>query len=287
MHQRIKALLFACLIFVAASPAIASSYQKGTVLVVVSAANAIPLREGTLHKTGIFLGELTEAADAMLAAGYKLVFASPGGKAPTIDLDSLRLIYWRGSEAKLARAKAAYKTLLANGLKHPLALEDLARDFTKLGEFDALFVPGGHGPLVDLMYKNMLTSKDANSDMGRILYYFHATKKPTGLLCHAPATLVTAPVINGHWIYEGYKVTAISRTTEFVNEDVPGLRVIDGHVGEYPSEILKNAGANYVFEKIPFIPFVVEDRELLTGQDPFAAGLMGKRFVEKLNREVK
>ena len=257
---------------------------KGKVLVIVSAANAIPLREGGAHKTGVFLGELTEPADAMLDAGYELVFASPGGIVPTIDEDSKRGQYWRFSKKRLTHAKAVLAKLTALGLQNPQKLEDLASNVdVNLVGFIAVFTPGGHGPLVDLYYKNMFESGELNEDMGKVLEYFHRTGKPTGLICHAPATLAAAPKVDGKWIYEGYKVTAISRLLEFMNEDVPLMRVIDGHVGEYPDEILRRAGAHYVYNPIPMIPNVVEDRELMTGQDPFSAALMGKRFVEKLD----
>jgi putative intracellular protease/amidase len=255
---------------------------RGKVLVVLSAANSIPLVEGRAHPTGIFLGEIAEPVDAMIKAGYELVYASPNGAKPTIDQDSLRGIYWDSKE-ELARAKAVYTSVAAENFSKLASLEELAAHPEQLEQFDAMFVPGGHGPLVDLLYKNIFVSKELNTSMGRVLEYFHNAKKPTGLICHAPAALAAAPVVNGHWIYEGYKVTAISRITEFFNENVPGFKVIDGHVGLYPSDILREAGAKYVYRKTPFVPYVVEDRELMTGQDPFSAKLMAKRFVEKLD----
>lgn len=261
--------------------------MQGKVLVILSAANSIPLREGGTHATGIFLGELTEPAEAMLNAGYELTFASPNGIAPTVDPDSYRLIYWKGSKKKLNHNKKVYSSLEAKGLSAPISLEKLAVDGGKLNEFDALFVPGGHGPLVDLYFENMFTSKNLSLSMGVILKHFHEKKKPTGLICHSPTVLAAAPKINGRWIYEGYKMTAISRLTEWINEDLPGMRVVKGHVGVYPSDVLKQAGAKFVYQKIPMLPYVTEDRELMTGQDPFSAALMAKRFVKKLNAYMK
>lgn len=261
--------------------------RSGKILVIVSAANSIPLLTGGTHQTGIFLGELTEPAEAMIKAGYELTFASPNGAVPTIDPDSYRLIYWRGSKAKLEHGKKVYTILENHGLKNPLNLEILAADSVKLSEFDGLFIPGGHGPLVDLYYENMFTSKNLSLSMGVILKHFHEKKKPTGLICHSPTVLAAAPRVNGRWIYEGYKMTAISRFTEWINENLPGMRVMKGKVGVYPSDVLREAGARFVYQKIPMIPYVTEDRELMTGQDPFSAALMAKRFVKKLNDYMK
>ena len=261
--------------------------RAGKILVILSAANSIPLRGGGTHKTGIFLGELTEPAEAMMKAGYELVFASPNGAAPTVDPDSYRLIYWRGSKAKLAHHKKVYSILESKGLSQPLNLEKLAADGHVLNEFVGLFIPGGHGPLVDLYYEDMFKSKNLSLSMGTILKHFHEKKKPTGLICHSPTVLAVAPKVNGRWIYEGYKVTAIPRFSEWINESLPGMRVINGKVGVYPSDVLKEAGANFVYKMIPMIPYVTEDRELMTGQDPFSATLMAKRFVKKLNDYLK
>lgn len=263
---------------------LAEPSNSGKVLVVLSAANSIPLVEGGIHPTGLFLGELAEPAEAMLLAGYQLVFASPKGMAPTIDSDSLRSIYWGYSKKRLDHAKEVYSKLVESGLNSPIPLEDLAGDVSNLDQFDAIFVPGGHGPLVDLYFKNMFEGSELNNDMGKILEFFHNNSRPTGLLCHAPAALAAAPFVDGKWIYSGYKITAISRASEWFNEDFIFTRVIQGHVGVYPSDVLKAAGANYVYTKVPMAPFVAEDRELMTGQDPFAAKLMGIRFVQNLNR---
>ena len=89
------------------------------VLVVVSAADRIPLREGGEEPTGTYLGELTEPTDAMLEAGFELRFATPGGKVPTIDKTSYSLMYWNLSRAKLDAAKRSYKRLLETWAREP------------------------------------------------------------------------------------------------------------------------------------------------------------------------
>ena len=79
-------------------------------------------------------------------------------------------------------------------------------------------------------------------------------------------------------------MTTITMVSEFFAEDLIFVKAVDGHLKEYPTEILKQAGAILEQNPIPMIPKVVEDRELITGQDPYSAKSFGKKFVEKINR---
>lgn len=257
------------------------------ILVIVSTASEIPLREGGTHETGIFLGELTEPVEAMHEAGFQLTFASPGGKEPIIDKHSYNLMYWGFSKQRVNRAQAFYESLRQNELAHPLVLEELAEDPGQLAQFDGLFIPGGHAPMVDLLHRNHLEDETPNEQMGRILQFFHDSQRPTGLICHAPAVLAAAPNVNGKWIYEGYRMTAITMLSEFLMEDTPLMKVIPGHLKKYPTQVLQEAGAILEQTNIPMRAKVVEDRELITGQDPYSAEQFGKRFVEKINSFVK
>ena len=261
---------------------------QGQVLILLSGADSIPLREGGEHPTGHFLGEVTEPLDALLKAGHQLTFTSPSGKSPTIDKNSFQLLYWGLSETNLNHAKDVYQHLVDLGIETPISLEEFVTDQPqldqpKLEQFDALFVPGGHSPMVDLPHEDFFLSDEKNTHVGELLYFFHRTQRPTGLICHAPAVLAAAPVINGEWIYSGYKMTAITMLSEYLAEDFFLIKVVDGHLKEYPTGILKNAGAQLEQSFIPMVPKVVEDRELLTGQDPYSAKLFGRKFIEKLD----
>ncbi len=289
-NSRISKLILAfSLVFSLSSAALAQAEPaiKGRVLVVVSSATELPLKEGMSYPVGVFLGELAEPAEAMLKAGYQLTFISPHGKAPGVDQDSLKKRYFGFSNKRMNRARAVWDDLLTKGLSNPLVLEEVAGDEYFLSQFDALFIPGGHGPLVDLYRRNAPSDMSINTDMGKILLYFHTQNRPTGLICHAPVALAAAPKVDGEWIYKGYKITGVSRITDFLNEDFPFTKVFPGHENEYLQNILIEAGANYKKNIVPGVPYTVEDRELLTGQDPFAAELMAKDFVKKLNRYME
>lgn len=254
------------------------------VLVVVSAANRIPLREGGTHDVGVYLGELTEPAGAMLDAGFELTFASPGGVPPTIDPTSYQLRVWGLSRRRLAAAEATLDRLAGLGLSTPLPMEEIAHRTDRLDRYDAVFVPGGHAPMVDLLCKDAFVDDRRNDDFGALVRFFHDKGRTTGLICHAPAALAAAPKVDGRWIYEGYRMTCFTQPGERMAEDVPLLRFIDGHLREYPTEVLKRAGAVIEQSMIPMRSKVVEDRELLTGQDPFAAREFGERLVDKIRR---
>ena len=138
------------------------------------------------------------------------------------------------------------------GFRSPVALRDLTDD--QLAEFDAVFAPGGHGPMVDL---------PENADVRRLLGILHDRKAVIASLCHGPALLLAAPErVDGQWLFEGYRLTS------YTDEEEDQNRI--GRLGMpwYLDAALKNAGA--VFDDAPFAwaSHVVVDRNLITGQNP-------------------
>ena len=232
-----------------------------SVLIVVSAAQTLTLREGVEHPTGFFLNELSEPLAHLLAAGYAVEFASPGGRPPQVDAHSVTFLAGDARDRALA-------LIAAQPLDSPHALEDLSE--AQLRRFVGVFIPGGHAPMQDL---------HADPALGRVLAHFHAAGKPTAALCHGPAALLSAPRVDGQWIYAGYRMTGFPRYTERALELFGAL---DGHMPFYLDEALTQAGAAYTTTFPPVIPRVIRDRELLTGQDPYAADRLGARFVHML-----
>jgi putative intracellular protease/amidase len=266
-----------------AVPTKSDCMKKAKILVYVSSATAVPFREGGQHAVGVFLGELTEPLEPMLEAGHELVFVSPDGRPPHIDQNSFRLLYWSFSRAKLRRAQRFYEERLKPlGIETPLRLSDVLAQ--PLDAYDSLFIPGGHAPMTDVLYKNWLEGTELNVETGQLLRHFNEQKKPTALICHAPSALAAAPDVNGKWIYDGYAMTCVSMLSERLIEDVPPFKVMSGHIPDYPERILRRKGARMQQFLIPMIPHVVEDRELITGQDPYAAVSLGKKWLNKLNR---
>ncbi|MET8777036.1 DJ-1/PfpI family protein [Nocardia sp. NPDC004654] len=251
-------------------------------LVVVSAADRIPLREGGSEPTGTYLGELVEPTDAMLAAGFRLSFATPGGKIPTIDGTSCSLMYFGMSRRARDAALTSYTRLLELGLAEPADLADLAASPRDLAGFDAVFVPGGHAPLVDLLYRDAFTDDSRNEDFSALLRYFHDHDRPTALICHAPAALAAAPKVDGRWIYDGYRMTCFKTVVDTMLSVVPVARRFRGHLAVDPTELLRECGARVEQTRLPMGSKIVDDRELLTGQDPYSAKALGAAFVAKV-----
>ncbi|MBM7368087.1 DJ-1/PfpI family protein [Gordonia hydrophobica] len=166
------------------------------------------------------------------------------------------------SDERLARLQAI------DGFRSPVALSSLSD--ADLAEFDAVFVPGGHGPMVDLA---------DNADVGRLLGILHEKRAPITALCHAPAMLLSAPErADGQWLFEGYRLTA------FTNEEEEQNKI--GRIGMpwLLASALQNAGAVYDDAPFAWASHVVVDRNLITGQNPNSADATADALLKALDR---
>lgn len=248
--------------------------RPAKVLVVVSAADFIWVQEkdtGRVRKTpaGYFLSELGFPLARLLETGSEITFATPGGAVPTMDRvsDSPSLLYY-----KSASEYRALRELVTSqpGMQHPRALEDITDE--ALAGFDALFIPGGHAPMTDL---------SKSPAMARVLLHFHGKGKPTASLCHGPAAFLSAKPFP----YAGYRMTALSDNEEQFQEF---MNVYDTNVRLtwYVEGGLDAAGASYERNLIKFTSRVVNDRELVTGQNPQSARALGTAFAAKVTAYV-
>ena len=152
------------------------------------------------------------------------------------------------------------------GFHNPVALSDLSDE--QLAAFDAVFAPGGHGPMVDLA---------DNPDVARLLVALHRRGAPIAALCHGPALLLSAPErADGQWLFDGYRMTCFTDEEEDQTEA--------GRLGMawYLDTALKNAGA--VFDDGPsaWASHVVVDRNLITGQNPGSTEATADAFIKML-----
>ena len=264
------------------------------VLVVLSAATSLRVYDAKTgaeesYPTGYFLRELSDPLAAMLAAGYSVDYATPGGVAPVLDEQGNRSVWFKWPPSQVFSATARRDRALEligsqEGLKAPMKLTELRED--ELNSYVGLYVPGGHAPMMDLVN---------HPEMGRVLRHFHEAKKPTGLICHAPVAMLSTHAdiaslgidelqgaafpSQGSWIYSGYRVTAASDRSEWFLERfgyIQGLRV-----PYYVAGTIEAAGTRLKQNPIPGGPKVVRDRELITGQNPFfllgnGGGLRGR-----------
>ncbi len=259
--------------------------SASNVLVVLSDSATLDLKDGKVFATGFYLNELLQPVKMLLDAGHSITFATPNGRVPTVDKTSIDKMYFNNDEVVLE----TYKHLL-DQLK--LTVPDqspvisLARvEQIGYAHFDAVYIPGGHAPMQDLLHSRSL---------GRLLMDFHAQGKTTALVCHGPIALLstlpdaqnftrqlqTAKPVNASadWIYAGYKMTVISNKEE---EAAKGL-LNGGEMKFYPQTALEKAGGLYSSNSENWTPNVVVDRELITGQNPASATEVGKVLLGRL-----
>lgn len=254
---------------------------KGEVLVLLSSETELPLQNGKTFPSGYYLNEFGVPADALLRAGYQLTIVTPKGNQPKPDQRSIDPLYFGGSTDEMRRIQGVAAELTAPGKIKPLA-EVMKSD---LDAYAAVFIPGGHAPLIDL---------SNNPEVGVLLRHFHARGKPTAAICHGPITLLAAQddprgyeqalVKNSqpqatNWIYNGYRMTIFSDPEEKVFEDT----LKGDKLRFYPAKAMAQAGGQMKFSEA-WQPNVVVDRELITGQNPFSDHALAAALIEALNK---
>ena len=275
--------VLASLIFVAGSQmAVAEN-----ILVVMSDKDQLKLKGTDVYQTGFYLNELMQPVKLFLDAGHELTFVTPKGLAPSMDKVSDNAMFFGGNEQALKEHKALLVSLkLVDRAESPVIslsrVEQIGYD-----HFDAIYVPGGHAPMNDLL-------KD--KQMGTLLTYFHNNQKVTALVCHGPiALLSTLPnaqqfsdSLNAgkttekpqDWIYNGYKMTVFSNDEEEAGKGWLG----GGEMKFYPQTALELAGGEYSQSSEVWHPNVVIDRELITGQNPASAVNVAQEILSRFDK---
>lgn len=206
-------------------------------------------------ETGFWLEELAAPYYVFQDAGAEVTLASPKGGQPPLDPKSSEPEF----QTELTRRFTADEAAKAR-------LADTARlDGVRQEDFDAVFYPGGHGPLWDL-------AEDAHSI--RLLDSFAAAGKPIALVCHAPGVLrhVKGP--------DGEALVASRNVTGFTNseEEAVGLTSVVPFLVE---DELKALGG--LFSKgADWAAYVVQDGRLITGQNPASSGPASRKLLEAL-----
>ena len=233
-----------------------SSRLMAKVLFVVTGTSFWTLKDGTRHPTGYWAEEFAAPYSAISAAGHEIVVATPGGVVPYVDVMSLRPSM-AGSEDIALEQEEILRS--AEELRRPIELAN-----ARLEDYDAVYYPGGHGPMEDLWQ---------DADSGRLITAALASGKPLAIVCHAPAAIL-ATRRNGETPFAGYQVTAFTND----EEDAVGLRAVAKWTVE--DELVK-LGVDFVRGKV-WEPFTVVDRNLFTGQNPASAAPLAKELLKAL-----
>ncbi|GAB2798178.1 type 1 glutamine amidotransferase domain-containing protein [Streptomyces chlorus] len=227
------------------------------VLFVVTGATYLVLKDGTRYATGYWAEEFAQPYKAITEAGHEVVVATPNGVTPTVDMMSLRPAMAGGEEGAL-ELEAIIRS--AEVMRRPIKLSDV-----RLQDYDAVYLPGGHGPMQDL---------SVDADAGRILTGQLASGKPLAIVCHAPASML-ATRIHGESPFKGYRVTG------FTNEEEEAVGLADKAQWLLEDELKEKVGVEYSRGEV-WKPYMVEDRNLITGQNPHSAEVLAERLLKTL-----
>lgn len=224
------------------------------VLIVLTSHNKLG---DTGHDTGFWLEEFATPYYIFKDANVDLTLASPEGGQPPLDPKSDAPDFQTESTERF-KGDSDAQADLANTLK----LSDVSPE-----EFDAVFYPGGHGPLWDL-------AEDRNSIA--LIENMYASGKPVAAVCHAPAVLRHTRTAEGLPLIQGKSVTGFSNSEE---EAVQLSNVVPFLL----EDELSAKGAKY--SKLDdWQDYAITDGNLITGQNPASSGSVAKAVLEALNK---
>jgi putative intracellular protease/amidase len=209
----------------------------------------------TGKKTGFWIEEFAAPYYVFLDAGASITIASPKGGQPPIDPSSDTLENQTSAVIRFKADKSLQKILSETHLLSTLSSND----------YDAIFYPGGHGPLWDLYN---------DGDSINLIGDFWSSKKPVVAVCHAPAVLLNVKDNEGNLLVKGKNVTGFSNSEEAavkLTEVVPFLLENE----------LKNKGGIYS-NKNDWASYVVRDGMLITGQNPASSEAAAKELIKIL-----
>ena len=203
------------------------------------------------HPTGLWLEEFAVPYMAATEAGIDVIVASPKGGAVPFDPKTAP------NEEQSKEWALALQALLGS-----VTIESV-----KDQSFDGVFIPGGHGPMVDLARDSTLHGLIARHD---------TAGKLIAAMCHGPAALVYAKRTNGEPFFEGRRATGFTNT----EERLAGLKDVVPFLLE---DAMKESGADFHSGLVPMLSHIEQDGNLLTGQNPHSSAALAAKLVEALS----
>lgn len=209
----------------------------------------------TDQKTGFWIEEFATPYYVLADAGAEITIASPMGGQPPVDPKS------ELADAQTPSTERFYKdNELIDKVAHTLKLDTIKQE-----DFDAVFYPGGHGPLWDLA---------TNEVSIKLIEEFYKHQKPISFVCHAPAALVNTKAENGDSLIKGKEVTGFSNTEE---EAVELSKIVPFML----EDELKKHGAVYS-KTTDWGSYVKQDGLLITGQNPASSEAVANLLLKTL-----
>ncbi|GAA2838697.1 type 1 glutamine amidotransferase domain-containing protein [Crossiella cryophila] len=223
-------------------PSFAAMTKK--ILLVLSGADSLTLADGSAHPTGYWVEEAAASHRTFRAAGIEVDIATPGGVTPTADPGS------KADQDELV----AYLDSLGEELTKPLDLATVS-----LAGYDAIYLPGGHGPMTDLA---------TDKHLAALLTEALAQDKVIGALCHGLAGLLSA----GN-AFAGRRLTVFT--------DAEERQALGENTPWWVESELRERGA-VIEAGEPWSNTVVVDGKLVTGQNPQSTVDTAAAVVAKL-----
>lgn len=210
----------------------------------------------TGEKTGFWLEEFASPYYRLKDAGVDITLASPRGGQPPLDPKS------HEPDAQTEDTERFEKDQEArNQLANTVRLSDV-----NASDYDAVFYPGGHGPLWDL-------HKDEHSI--KLIEDFIKAGKPVAAVCHAPAVLLNVKDASGESLVKGKKVTGFSNS----EESAVGLSKVVPYLLE--DQLVEKGG---IYEKVDdWNSLAVVDGQLITGQNPASSAAVADELIKALS----
>ncbi|MEY3451773.1 MAG: hypothetical protein RL711_1599 [Bacteroidota bacterium] len=209
----------------------------------------------TGKKTGFWIEEFAAPYYVFIDAGASVTIASPKGGHPPIDPSSDTAENQTPAVIRFKADKSLQKMLSETHLLSSISSDD----------YDAIFYPGGHGPLWDL-------TNDADSI--KLIEHFWNSKKPVAAVCHAPAVLLNVKDDTGNYLVKGKNVTG------FTNSEETAVGLTDVVPFLLENE-LKGKGGIYS-KKEDWAAYIVKDGMLITGQNPASSEAVAKELLSNL-----
>lgn len=212
----------------------------------------------TGHKTGFWVEEFANPYYALVDQGVEVTIATPNGGAAPIDPTSSLPQNATEDTERFNKDEAVQKKI-----NETVALTEI-----NFEDYDAVFYPGGHGPLWDL-------ADDATS--AKLIQDFDAANKPMAFVCHAPAALRHVKNTEGEFLVKGKKVTGFTNEEE---EAVQLTKVVPFLV----EDMLKENGGIYT-KGDAWAAYAVQDGNLITGQNPASSALVAEMLLKTLQKK--
>jgi len=228
---------------------IAPIVKTKKILFVVTSCGEIP--HGG-KKTGLWLEEFASPYYYCIENGAEVTVASPnGGETPIAPGSTLK------DDSPDAVKRYYNDSLAQDKLRHTVPLVNI-----NAADFDAVYYPGGHGPMWDL---------PDNTSSVQLIESFYAAGKPIAFVCHGPAALKNVKSISSEPLIKGKRVTGYSNSEEYSKQSTDQVPFL-------LEDMLKEKGASYEKGK-DWQSFVIEDGLLITGQNPASSEEVAKRLL--------